>query len=93
MQIEKYTTLTQIKSALAQPGAMLVFNERIMVQSYFVEVEGRRTRCSKTADRLTYGKNKFVTFSHRTPLERFYVVTDDDNADAAANRGPSFFDK
>jgi hypothetical protein len=73
-------TLAEIKAALSQPGAQLVFDERCMVQSYFVEVAGCRTRCSQTADRLTWSKNAFVRFSHRTNLERFYVVASDRKA-------------
>ena len=76
-------TLTEIKESLSRPGAVLVFDERIMVQSYFVECEGIRIRCSKTADRLTYGKNKCVNFSHRTSLERFYTpIADSRSYDA-----------
>jgi hypothetical protein len=53
----------------------LVFNTRCMVESYSVEVNGKRTHCTKVADRLTWGGvNAFVRFSHRTDLEIFYKV-------------------
>lgn len=71
---KRLTTLAQIRTALAEDGAMLVFDERLLSRGYLVRhADGREVRCSKVADRLTWGKNAAVTFSHRTPLELYYT--------------------
>ena len=68
-------TLEQIKAALNEDGAMLVYDARIQVQSYYVQSKnGVRTRCSKLADRLTYAKNAVVKVTRRIALARIEAV-------------------
>lgn len=74
----KLDKLADIKTALSEKGAMLVYDERFSIQSYYVQrADGQRVPCTKVADRLTYGAKAFVKFSHRDPLTRYYVVKDD----------------
>jgi hypothetical protein len=71
---KKLTTLAQMRAALAENGAVLVFDEHMLSRGYLVRhADGREVRCSQVADRLTWGKNAAVTFSHRTPLELYYT--------------------
>jgi hypothetical protein len=69
-----YKTMNEVRNALKVPGAVLVFNDRVGAQAYYVEVNGQRVRCSHVADRLTWASCKDgVRFTHRTTLERFYA--------------------
>ena len=71
----KLNTLSAIQAELTAPGAMLMKDTRVSIDAYYVlHADGRRVRCNAVADRLTYASRKDgVKFSHRTPLELFYV--------------------
>lgn len=68
--------MKDIQAALAENGAMLIFDEHSGVQAYFVQKpNGQRIRCAAVADRLTWGgPNAKVRFSHREPLVRYYEL-------------------
>ena len=69
-------TMKDIIAALTEENALLIFDERFSVQSYFIlRANGQRIRCAKIADRLTWGANPRVRFSHRDALTRYYTLS------------------
>lgn len=67
--MNKLTTLAQIRAALAEKGATLIHHDSALSHDWAVQrFNGQRIPCTQVADRLTYGKNPAVKFSHRTPL-------------------------
>lgn len=72
--MNKLTTLAQMKAALAEDSATLIKNDTYRNNSWEIRrFNGQRIRCSRLAEKLTFGPHQAVRFSHRTATGLTYV--------------------